>query len=172
MGGSGIQPVGSPEDVLWRASRSGAHAGRGFHYQDAVAAELAVRGLIGELSVRKMVPEGLEDVSIQLDTYWLHLQAKSRRGYRGEFPPGDLAAAWEHLAERLLLDPSARAGLVLEQPLLGYRGSGFERDLKDSPLELRIEVAAAVRSRCDPEPSTWLLGRLPICRYRSWIGSA
>jgi hypothetical protein len=28
---------------LWEKSRSGSHAGRGFHYQDAVATEFAIR---------------------------------------------------------------------------------------------------------------------------------
>src|SRR5688572_30072247 len=101
MAGDNADAAESSEDQLWRRSRSGAHAGRGFHYQDAVAAELAVRGLTGEISVRKIVPEGLEDVSIELDTYWLHLQAKSRRDYRGEFAPTDVKAAWAHLAERV-----------------------------------------------------------------------
>ena len=38
-------------DDLWAKSRSGSHAGRGFHYQDAVATEFAVRAWRGELSL-------------------------------------------------------------------------------------------------------------------------
>lgn len=92
-------------DDLWARSRSGSHAGRGFQYQDAVAAELAVRAWRGELSLSRLIPEGLEDVSLELETNWLHLQAKSRRDHRGEFTLAELASAWRHLAERLhLLD--------------------------------------------------------------------
>src|ERR1039458_733478 len=56
--------------------------GRGFHYQDAVATELAVRAWRGELSLSRLIPEGLEDISLELETNWLHLQAKSRTDKR------------------------------------------------------------------------------------------
>jgi hypothetical protein len=101
---------------LWARSRSGSHAGRGFRYQDAVATELALRGLNGELPLRRIVPEGLADISVELKTGWLHLQAKSRREHRGEFPLSELTDAWPALAERLASDPQARAALVLELP--------------------------------------------------------
>lgn len=106
-------------DDLWKNSRSGSHAGRGFRYQDAVATELAVQAWAGEQPVRRLVPEGLDDISVDLDGRWLHLQAKSRREHRGKFSLRDLSSVWPHLAKRLIADPEARAGLVLERPLLG-----------------------------------------------------
>jgi hypothetical protein len=115
---------------LWGKSRSGSHAGRGFHYQDAVAAELALRGWRGELELRYIVPEGLEDISLQLETGWLHLQAKSRRSHRGDFTLTDLGSAWKHLAERLVADRSAHAGLVLERELPGLE-TGLDHVLSD-----------------------------------------
>ena len=66
-------------DELWARSRAGSHAGRGFHYQDAVATELAVLAWRGELAALSLIPEGLEDVSLKLAAHRLHLQAKSRR---------------------------------------------------------------------------------------------
>jgi len=117
-------------DKLWASSRSGSHAGRGFHYQDAVATELAVRGLRGDLPLARVIPEGLEDVSLELDSYALHLQAKSRREHRGDFSAAALAEAWQHLAERASADAEAHVGLVLERPLAGVV-TGLEQTLAD-----------------------------------------
>jgi|SRR5215211_7364214 len=88
-------------DELWAQSRAGSHAGRGFHYQDAVATELAVPAWRGELAALRLIPEGLEDVSPELPAHRLHLQAKSRRAHRGDFAGSELVDSWRHLAERL-----------------------------------------------------------------------
>ena len=138
-------------DELWVTSRGGSHAGRGFHYQDAVATEFAVRAWRGELSLRRLVPEGLEDVSLELDTHWLHLQAKSRREHRGQFTVAELKPGWRHLAARLAADETARAGLVLERPLRGAE-TGLERTLADvGSGELKEEVVAAVAGLIDAD---------------------
>lgn len=131
-------------DGVWDASRSGSHAGRGFRYQDGVSTEIAVRAWRGELDVLRIVPEGLEDVSVELPSYWLHLQAKSRREHRGQFTLPELAKAWRHLAERLAADPAAHAGLVLERPLSGA-DSGLDHSLADcASTDVRAAVEAAV----------------------------
>lgn len=131
-------------DDLWKGSRGGSHAGRGFHYQDAVATELAVRAWTGELPFRRLVPEGLDDISIEFDDRWLHLQAKSRREHRGEFALGDFSSVWPHLAERLLADPDARAGLVLERPLCGIE-TGLDGTLAEAAIgPLKEAIGRAV----------------------------
>jgi hypothetical protein len=138
-------------DDLWDESRSGSHAGRGFHYQDAVATELAVRGWRGELPLRRLVPEGLDDVSLELDTHWLHLQTKSRREHRGQFTSAELKPAWRHLAERLARDKTARAALVLERPLTGVE-TGVERTLAETASrEVKKTVTSAVDGLIDAE---------------------
>jgi hypothetical protein len=132
-------------DELWAASRSGSHAGRGFHYQDAVGTELAVRAWRGELPLWRIIPEGLEDLSLELDTHWLHLQAKSRRDHRGQFPLPRLKRAWQGLATRLAADPAAHSGLVLERPLAAANETGLGATLSDSALdELKEAVGIAV----------------------------
>lgn len=133
---------------LWNKSRSGSHAGRGFRYQDAVAAEFALRAWRGELALVRLIPEGLEDVSLELEPHPLHLQAKSRREHRGDFSESELAEAWRHLAERLVADPAAHVGLVLERQL-GV-DTGLERTLAEmAPPSLRRSVAAAVSDVVD-----------------------
>jgi hypothetical protein len=131
-------------EKLWRASRSGSHAGRGFRYQDAVAAELAVRAWAGELTTRRLVPEGLDDISVELADGWLHLQAKSRREHRGDFALADLDEVWAGLAARLALDPGARAAVLLERPA-GALVSGLDRSLVDvADSQARGRIAAAL----------------------------
>lgn len=46
------------------ASRAGSHAGRGFRYQDAVAASLALGGWAGQLPYGLVIPEGDDDVEL------------------------------------------------------------------------------------------------------------
>jgi hypothetical protein len=120
---------------LWEKSRSGSHAGRGFHYQDAVATEFAIRAWHGQLPLARLIPEGLEDVSLELD-HALHLQAKSRRSHRGDFSDSELAGAWRHLAERAAADPDAHLGLVLERPL-GGADTGLQPRRPDQPSTRR-----------------------------------
>ncbi len=128
---------------LWSRSRAGSHAGRGFHYQDAVATELAVRAWRGELGALRLIPEGLEDVSLEFAAHRLHLQAKSRREHRGYFSDGELAEAWRHLAERLVADPTSHVGLVLERPLTGVE-TGLERTLAEVASLLGEDPATLV----------------------------
>lgn len=137
-------------DELWASSRSGSNAGRGFRYQDAVATELAVRGWRGELQVQRFIPEGLEDVSLELDSGWLHLQAKSRREHRGQFTHPELAPAWRHLAGRLVADGLARGGLVLERSLPGVE-PGLEHSLASSSTDVKKAIAKAVDGLIDAD---------------------
>jgi hypothetical protein len=136
-------------DELWARSRAGSHAGRGFHYQDAVATELALLAWRGELDVLRIIPEGLEDVTLEFAEHALHLQAKSRRAHRGGFSDGELTGVWRHLAERLAADPTAHVGLVLERPFAGV-DTGFDQTLSEcASAELRKSVAAAVSGLVD-----------------------
>src|SRR5215218_5909848 len=135
---------------LWERSRSGSHAGRGFHYQDAVATEFAIRAWHGQLPLARLIPEGLEDVSLELG-HALHLQAKSRRSHRGDFSDSELAGAWRHLAERAAADPDAYVGLVLERPL-GGTDTGLQQTLADvADRRLKTAVATAVSEIVAPD---------------------
>ncbi len=76
----------------WAGSRKGADASRGFQFQHAVGALLAVRIADGTLD-GTLVPEGLDDMAIEAgrDT---NAQIKSRRVDLGPFPA---ATAAEHI---------------------------------------------------------------------------
>ncbi|MFE7213817.1 hypothetical protein ACFU93_28310 [Streptomyces sp. NPDC057611] len=81
-----------PDGSLWMRTRSGARAGRGFHYQDAVGAWLCGRVLSRALVIDRIVPEGFEDLSCEGPTPW-HVQVKSRQ-----------EGSWGHFGSRLGAD--------------------------------------------------------------------
>ena len=108
--------------ALWAASRSGARAGRGFHFQHAVGAWLTAKvgaGLIEAV----VVPEGLEDVSlegVEGEAPW-HVQAKSRGEDLGLFPVHEavdhILDSWDkHLARDEL---GSRLVVVFERGVKG-----------------------------------------------------
>lgn len=143
-------------DELWAATRHGSNAGRGFHYQDAVATELAVRAWQGEFPVQRVVPEGHDDVSIELADGWLHVQAKSRREHRGDFSLSDLASVWPHLGKRLALDSHARAALVVERPIDGVEATGFDHPMVDAVDLAAREAMARALANVDVEVDDFL----------------
>ena len=63
----------------WKKSRSGAWAGRGFHFQHLFSVLVLVRQWAGLAPAGYLVPEGLEDCVVELpdEEYWL--QIKSRK---------------------------------------------------------------------------------------------
>ncbi|PBC69709.1 hypothetical protein BX265_7055 [Streptomyces sp. TLI_235] len=137
---------------LWVKSRSGAQAGRGFHYQDVVGAWLCGQVLSGDLVVERIVPEGWEDLSCEGQSNW-HVQVKSRQARVGDFPLGDVARYLLKMAAQH--DKRAKAGLagqlvlVLESPVAGERFSVWGRTLAELPRThpLREAVHSAARQR-------------------------
>ena len=71
-------------------SRAGSHAGRGFRYQDAVAASLALGGWAGRLPYGLVIPEGDDDIELGTTVGRVLVQVKSRREKRGPFPVADV----------------------------------------------------------------------------------
>jgi hypothetical protein len=109
----------STKRELWDRTRSGSHAGRGFHYQDRVATEIALEHVQAGTLVR-VIPEGLEDISLETMSRAIHVQAKSRREGRGEFRASELRGVFTSLAERLVADVASSVVLVLERPVADW----------------------------------------------------
>jgi len=116
-------PLASDFDVLTisTSTRAGSHAGRGFRYQDAVGAWLAVRCWTDLLPFGEVVPEGLDDFELVGDQP-AFVQAKSRRDGLGPFPKSQVAgfigALWDRhdgapAKPELLI-------LILERPVAGW----------------------------------------------------
>lgn len=130
---------------LWDRTRSGSHAGRGFHYQDRIATEIALEHLQAGTLVQ-VVPEGLEDISLETMSRTVHVQAKSRREGRGEFRASELRGVFTNLAERLVADVGSSVVLVLERPVADWPRLGEEvRDGRASVPGADPALAAQMR---------------------------
>ncbi|MGI0522019.1 hypothetical protein ABY45_15730 [Microbacterium maritypicum] len=119
-------------------SRSGAVAGRGFHYQDAVGAWLSGRLIAGELDAQRIVPEGFEDLHID-GPELTFVQVKSRQEKRGAFSVGEtlgfLEEMWaKHLAREAEGIASGRLMLIQERSVSGEVFDGHAAVLADLPL--------------------------------------
>lgn len=136
-GSSAGRDDSEPVKLLWKQSRHGAWAARGFHYQDDVGALLSTQLLLGELGAERLLPEGLEDYSCEGGAA-RHYQVKSR--HHGEFSVADVARFIVEMAEK----SSARREigvvgtnvLVLERPVTGIETSQWtlEEGTSGEPL--------------------------------------
>lgn len=136
----------------WSGSRSGAWASRGFDFQHTVAAWLAARLIAGELRAEAIVPEGLEDITIESEAS-RHVQVKSRGEHLGAFPVGkasaDVVDAWcRHRKRDVELDSLT---VVFERGVEGETELGvFDRPLRESLKQdsrLQESIAAAAKRR-------------------------
>ncbi len=99
--------------------------------------------------VRSVVPEGLEDVSLETDAAPVHVQVKSRRPEQPPLTQGELAThlckIWPKHLERLQRDAASRVVLVLERHVDGWPDTGWQQVLADDPATaetLRAPLAA------------------------------
>lgn len=118
---------------LWARTRSGARAGRGFRYQDAVAAWLAAEAWSGSAAWVTVVPEGVDDVTLHGENLELRIQIKSRHDPRGLFSTveiaGYVAKAAVDLPEGWIDDPRYRIAVVLERQPADLADTGFLNSL-------------------------------------------
>ena len=102
--------------------RHGSNAGRGFRYQDAVAAWLCVRVWAGIDPPSVIIPEGSDDVERRSEAGAALVQVKSRREHLGDLPLTDardfLKALWER--NDRVTPPAIALELVLERPIAGH----------------------------------------------------
>jgi hypothetical protein len=76
---------------LWDGSRAGARAGRGFRFQDAAAAWLAVEGWAGAQPWQTTIPEGVDDLTLHGGVQEWRAQIKSRHDPQSTFSIKEVA---------------------------------------------------------------------------------
>lgn len=125
------KPSSKPAKV---ASRAGSNAGRGFRYQDAVSAWLAVEIWAGERAPAIVIPEGGDDIELR-GKATSFVQVKSRREHLGDYTNGETAGYIEDLWNRSLsAAPQPQLlELVLEREVAGLS------PLDDHPAARLIE---------------------------------
>ena len=155
--------VGGRLAEQWQTGQGGAWAGRGFHFQDAVGALLAAKVTAGSIRAEAVVPEGLEDASLEGDDP-RHVQVKSRGDHLGPFPSSEairhIVDAWTRHIERG--QPDAGLVVVLERgvggepPLNNWDVTLAESLPDDSNLRRRLAAESARRGIAAPEADSLL----------------
>lgn len=138
----------------WQTTRSGARAGRGFHFQDAVGAWLAAQVAAGSLPETVVVPEGLDDIWLE-GKHALHIQVKSRIDRLGSFPvqlaSRHLLDGWESHVGQIDGNLNRRFALVLERGVEGHEHlQTLDQSLDESlapDSAFRIEIARQAARR-------------------------
>lgn len=125
------------------ATRAGSHAGRGFRYQDAVAACLAVESFVGQLGYGSVVPEGGDDLELRTANARTLAQVKSRRDHMGPFSARSVASFVMKMWDGKGLQPNDQFMLVLESNV-GERRTAI-RQLQD--LSTYPTVVAQLKGR-------------------------
>ena len=125
------------------ATRAGSHAGRGFRYQDAVAASLAVEGFVGQSGYGSVVPEGGDDLELKAASARTLAQVKSRRDHMGPFSARSVAGFVRKMWDGKGLQPDDQFLLVLESNV-GERRTAV-RQLQD--LSAYPPVVAELKGR-------------------------
>ncbi|MCF6200313.1 MAG: hypothetical protein L3J67_13165 [Hyphomicrobiaceae bacterium] len=114
--------------IAWKKSRSGAWAGRGFHYQHLISTLIALRQWAGLAPTGFIVPEGLEDCVVELASHDIWLQIKSRK--EGAFSNAEvqkILACVDDKAETVKSKEPPRTAVVLEQPRPDESESGLDQ---------------------------------------------
>lgn len=117
-----------------KAALSGAQSGRGFRYQDAVAAAFAILAHV-EGVPWTIWPEATDDITVTHGQgHVIEVQAKSRRAQEKDVTAADLirtlARVWERHADRLA-DEEIHVCLVLDRIPTGCTQTGLDRSLAD-----------------------------------------
>jgi hypothetical protein len=138
------------------AGREGSNAGRGFRYQDAVTAWLAVRIWAGDLPRATVVPEGGDDVELRGHGGVTLVQVKSRRPHLGPLPVAEARKYLQYLWARDL--SAVGFELIVEQGVAGMTDSasgagaiqqpgplnGFPTTRDNAPLLARTRIVGAL----------------------------
>ena len=123
----------------WRRSRSGAWAGRGFHYQHSLSTLILVRQWAGLAPSGFLVPEGLEDCVVELADNDVWIQIKSRKD--GTFSETAVQQILDDLHAKAAAVESikeTRITVVLEQPCPGISGADIDQLFKGVPRKTLI----------------------------------
>ena len=126
---------------LWGRTRAGARSGRGFRYQDAVAAWLAVDAWTQQADWSVVVPEGVDDLTLHGADLEFRVQLKSRHDPQGRFTISEVAPHFAKTAKSLPSDwnkdPRCRVALVLERRVEGLEPTGWSVSLAQSSQSLK-----------------------------------
>lgn len=121
----------------WKSSRSGAWAGRGFHYQHLISTFILIRQWAGLAPSGFLVPEGLDDCVVELADRDIWLQIKSRKD--SAFNNSEVQAFLTATRAKAAAVEGAKenhATVVLEHPRNGRNEAGIDQIFADETLSV------------------------------------
>lgn len=142
-------PIENKIDTIeaWKKSRSGAWAGRGFHYQYLFSTLILIRQWAGVAPAGNLVPEGLEDCVIEFPNHEFWLQVKSRK--EGTFSAKEVQKIIKEVetkASTLLGKNRRKIYVVLEQSCQGLKAIGIDELFEG--LKEQVLVCFSPRDEC------------------------
>ncbi len=135
--------------IIERRDRTGSDAGRGFRYQDSVAAALAIE-LWAEDSPGLVIPEGGDDIELRQKEVSTLVSVKSRRQTRGAFTASEIRTHIDGLLIRAPASNALNLRLVLE------------RDVSGAGAQLAAERCGNVRIDVLPSPAEEAVARIEV----------
>jgi len=112
----------------WKESRSGAWAGRGFHYQHLFATLILIRQWAGLAPAGLLVPEGLEDCVVELSDRDVWIQIKSRKcGTFSKTEVTEILAEVGKKKDRVKSNKKTQLAVGLEKPCSTIDERGVEQ---------------------------------------------
>ncbi len=130
----------------WRKSRSGAWAGRGFHYQHLFSTLILIRQWAGLAPSGALVPEGLEDCVVEVKKQELWLQIKSRKeGSFSEAEVQKVLAGVSEKADSVEQIVNRKTVVILEQQCLNLKSIGIDRLFENT--EEQVFVCTSPRDK-------------------------
>ncbi len=116
----------------WKRSRSGAWAGRGFHYQHLVSTLILVRQWTRLAPSGSLVPEGQEDCVVELADNEIWVQIRSRKeGVFSDTEVQQILAGVDAKAPAVEGGTGTRTAVILEQPSAGMSGTDIDQLFED-----------------------------------------
>ena len=124
---------------IWRNTREGATASRGFSFQHAICAWIAARIYSGELVADELIPEAFDDIQLERSDP-VQFEVKSRQPRMGKFTVGEaaghVAKAWRRHVERF--GTERRLTVVLEQGINGWNPES-DCSLSEIPISTLVD---------------------------------
>lgn len=164
-----MSAVGTDNDFVpeqhW--SRKGADNIAGVSFQLAVTAELLVDGLVGELPVSSAIPEGFEDIDVELrDSDRVLIQVKERSGLVGRF---ELKEALLKKRDVLAENRDCRFALVTNAKLRsGLASTGWDRSIAESADQIDVRKLVALLQPDFADPMS-ILSRIHIVQLEPGV---
>lgn len=123
----------------WKKSRSGAWAGRGFHYQHLFSTLILIRQWAGLAPSGALVPEGLEDCVVEVPNQELWIQIKSRKdGTFSEAEVQKVLAGVNGKADSVEKIVKRKTIVVLEQQCLNLNSIGVDRLFENTEEQILV----------------------------------